>query len=55
MRALLAPLPEGERAVAWKEAARIADEDVAINASYRQTWRRDHPRYLSTKNTRSIF
>jgi methylthioribose-1-phosphate isomerase len=34
MRALLAPLPESERAaVAWKEAARIADEDVAINAS----------------------
>ncbi len=34
MRALLAPLPESERAVAaWQEAARIADEDVAINAS----------------------
>src|SRR4030065_620264 len=34
MRALLAPLPESERAAAaWKEAARIADEDVAINAS----------------------
>ncbi len=34
MRALLAPLPEGERAaVAWQEAARIADEDVAINAA----------------------
>ncbi|HCX32920.1 MAG TPA: S-methyl-5-thioribose-1-phosphate isomerase [Rhodocyclaceae bacterium] len=34
MRALLAPLPEGERAeAAWQEAARIADEDVAINAS----------------------
>jgi methylthioribose-1-phosphate isomerase len=34
MRALLAPLPEGERAsAAWQEAGRIADEDVAINAS----------------------
>jgi methylthioribose-1-phosphate isomerase len=34
MRAFLAPLPEGERAAAsWQEAARIADEDVAINAS----------------------
>ncbi|OGS94171.1 MAG: S-methyl-5-thioribose-1-phosphate isomerase [Gallionellales bacterium RIFCSPLOWO2_12_FULL_57_18] len=34
MRALLAPLPESERAAAaWKEAARIADEDVAINAA----------------------
>ncbi|HYR06011.1 MAG TPA: S-methyl-5-thioribose-1-phosphate isomerase, partial [Gallionella sp.] len=34
MRALLAPLPEDERAAAaWKEAARIADEDVAINAA----------------------
>src|SRR5450631_1079364 len=34
MRALLAPLPESERAAAaWKEAARIADEDVEINAS----------------------
>jgi methylthioribose-1-phosphate isomerase len=34
MRALLAPLPESERAAAaWIEAARIADEDVAINAS----------------------
>ena len=34
MRMLLASLPEGERvAAAWKEAARIADEDVAINAS----------------------
>ena len=34
MRALLAPLPESERAAAaWQEAARIADEDVAINAS----------------------
>jgi methylthioribose-1-phosphate isomerase len=34
MRAFLAPLPEGERAAAaWKEAARIADEDVEINAS----------------------
>src|SRR3989338_9497153 len=33
MRALLAPLPESERAAAaLKEAARIADEDVAINA-----------------------
>ena len=33
MRALLAPLPEGERAAAaWQEAARIADQDVAINA-----------------------
>ena len=33
MRAFLAPLPESERAAAaWKEAARIADEDVAINA-----------------------
>ena len=37
MRALLAPLPESERAdAAWKEAARIADEDVAINASIGQ-------------------
>ncbi len=34
MRVLLAPLPEDERvAAAWKEAARIADEDVAINAA----------------------
>jgi methylthioribose-1-phosphate isomerase len=34
MRALLAPLPEDERAAAaWQEAARIADEDVAINAA----------------------
>ena len=34
MRALLAPLSENERAaVAWQEAARIADEDVAINAA----------------------
>ncbi|MFZ2302073.1 MAG: S-methyl-5-thioribose-1-phosphate isomerase [Gallionella sp.] len=34
MRALLAPLAENERtAAAWQEAARIADEDVAINAS----------------------
>jgi methylthioribose-1-phosphate isomerase len=33
MRALLAPLPEKERAAAaWQEAARIADEDVGINA-----------------------
>ena len=37
MRALLAPLPENERtAAAWNEAARIADEDVAINASIGQ-------------------
>jgi methylthioribose-1-phosphate isomerase len=37
MRALLVRLPEGERAAAaWKEAARIADEDVAINASIGQ-------------------
>ena len=34
MRALLAPLPENERAAAaWQEAVRIADEDVEINAS----------------------
>jgi methylthioribose-1-phosphate isomerase len=34
MRGLLAPLPENERAeAAWLEAARIADEDVAINAA----------------------
>jgi len=34
MRAFLAPLPESERAaVAWQEAARIADEDVEICAS----------------------
>jgi len=34
MRAFLTPLPEGERAAAaWQEAARIADEDVAINAA----------------------
>jgi methylthioribose-1-phosphate isomerase len=34
MRAFLAPLPEGERAQAsWQEAARIADEDVAICSS----------------------
>jgi len=34
MRAFLAPLRESERAAtAWQEAARIADEDVAINAS----------------------
>ena len=32
MRAFLAPLAESERAAAaWQEAARIADEDVAIN------------------------
>ncbi|MGA9665435.1 MAG: S-methyl-5-thioribose-1-phosphate isomerase [Gallionella sp.] len=34
MRAFLAPLPESERAqAAWREAARIADEDVAICSS----------------------
>jgi methylthioribose-1-phosphate isomerase len=34
MRAFITPLPENERAAAaWQEAARIADEDVAINAS----------------------
>ena len=34
MRAFLAPLPEAGRAgAAWGEAARIADEDVEINAS----------------------
>jgi len=34
MRALLAQMPEGERAgAAWQEAARIADEDVAICSS----------------------
>jgi methylthioribose-1-phosphate isomerase len=34
MRALLAALPESERAAAaWQEAARIADEDVEINAA----------------------
>jgi len=34
MRAFLAPLPERERAAeAWQEAARIADEDVAICSS----------------------
>ena len=34
MRGFLAPLPESERAAAaWQEAARIADEDVEINAS----------------------
>jgi len=34
MRSFLAPLPESERAAAaWQEAARIADEDVEINAS----------------------
>jgi methylthioribose-1-phosphate isomerase len=34
MRAFLAPLPDSERAgAAWLEAARIADEDVEINAS----------------------
>ncbi|HUW00448.1 MAG TPA: S-methyl-5-thioribose-1-phosphate isomerase [Gallionella sp.] len=34
MRALLAPLPESERAAAaWQEAARIADQDVAICSS----------------------
>jgi len=34
MRSLLVTLPESERAVAaWQEAARIADEDVAINAA----------------------
>jgi len=34
MRAFLAPLPEAERAeAAWQEAARIADEDVAICSS----------------------
>jgi methylthioribose-1-phosphate isomerase len=32
LRALLAPLPPAERAVAaWREAARIADEDVELN------------------------
>jgi len=37
MRALLAPLPESERAeAAWQEAARIAGEDVAINAAIGQ-------------------
>ncbi|MBI5439422.1 MAG: S-methyl-5-thioribose-1-phosphate isomerase [Nitrosomonadales bacterium] len=34
MRSILAPLAAGERAAAaWREAARIADEDVAINAA----------------------
>src|SRR3990167_8431782 len=34
MRAVLALLPEQQRAeAAWQEAARIADEDVAINAA----------------------
>jgi methylthioribose-1-phosphate isomerase len=34
MRSLLVPLPVNERAAAaWQEAARIADEDVAINAA----------------------
>src|SRR5665647_2474891 len=34
MRALLAPLSESKRAAAaWQEAARIAEDDVAINAS----------------------
>jgi methylthioribose-1-phosphate isomerase len=34
MRAFLAPLAEEQRAeAAWQEAARIADEDVAINAA----------------------
>src|SRR3990167_6983547 len=37
MRAFLAPLSEQQRAAAaWQEAARIADEDVAINASIGQ-------------------
>ena len=37
MRAFLAPLIESERiAAAWQEAARIADEDVEINASIGQ-------------------
>jgi len=37
MRAFLTPLQESERAVAaWQEAARIADEDVAINAALGQ-------------------
>jgi len=37
MRVFLAPLPENERAAAaWQEAARIADEDVEINASIGQ-------------------
>jgi methylthioribose-1-phosphate isomerase len=37
MRAFLVPLPECERvAAAWQEAARIADEDVKINASIGQ-------------------
>jgi len=37
MRAFLALLPESARvAAAWQEAARIADEDVAINASIGQ-------------------
>ncbi len=32
MRAVLAPLPPGQRAAAaWREAARIADEDVELN------------------------
>jgi methylthioribose-1-phosphate isomerase len=34
MRAFLAPLPEAARAeAAWREAARVADEDVEINAA----------------------
>ncbi|MDO8812311.1 MAG: S-methyl-5-thioribose-1-phosphate isomerase [Gallionella sp.] len=37
MRSVLAPLSENERAAAaWQEAARIADEDVAINAAIGQ-------------------
>jgi len=55
MRALLAPLPETERAVAaWQEAACIADEDVAINASIGQHGseliRAMHQKKLSTVN-----
>ena len=42
MRAFLAPLPESERAAAaWQEAARIADEDVAINAAIGRHGRQD--------------
>ena len=37
MRSLLVPLPEQQRAeAAWQEAARIADEDVGINAAIGQ-------------------
>ena len=45
MRDALRNQPRDERAaLAWKEAAAIADEDVAMCESHRRTRPQDHPR-----------